>query len=83
MTSMPAGRFGIAERGLIREGKFADLTLFNPQTVGDTATFSDPQRPAAGIESVWVNGRLSYTAARGSQGRSGRFLPRSKTRWLQ
>jgi N-acyl-D-aspartate/D-glutamate deacylase len=83
MTGMPAGRFGIAERGLIREGYFADLTLFNPATILDTATFANPKRPAAGIAGVWVNGALSYTPHEGVQGRSGRFLQRGTTRWVQ
>ncbi len=83
MTAMPAGRFGIAERGLIREGYYADLTLFNPATIIDTATFSDPKRPAAGIEGVWVNGVLSYRPREGSHGRCGRFLPRGTTTWVQ
>ncbi len=83
MTGMPAGRFGIAERGLIREGYFADLTLFNPETIIDTATFAVPKRAAAGIEGVWVNGELSYTPRDGSQGRNGRFVARGKTKWVQ
>lgn len=83
MTEMPAGRFGIAERGLIREGHYADLTLFDPATVSDVATFSDPKQPATGIEGVWVNGVLSYTPRDGSQGRSGRFVPRGTTKWVQ
>jgi N-acyl-D-amino-acid deacylase len=83
MTGMPAGRFGIAERGLIREGYYADLTLFNPETIIDTATFAEPRRAAAGIEGVWVNGKLSYTPRDGSEGRHGRFVSRGKTKWVQ
>jgi N-acyl-D-amino-acid deacylase len=83
MTGMPAGRFGIAGRGLIREGHYADLTLFNPATIIDTATFADPKRQATGIEGVWVNGELSYTPRDGSRGRSGRFVPRGTTEWVQ
>src|SRR5208337_3869766 len=56
MTRMPAQRFGLAERGLIREGYCADLTLFDPGKIVDTATFSDPMRAAEGIAGVWVNG---------------------------
>jgi len=83
MTGMPAGRFGIENRGLIRESYSADLTLFDPATIIDAATFADPKRPAAGIEAVWINGELSYTPRGGSLGRSGRFLTRGKTRWVQ
>ena len=83
MTGMPARRFGLAERGLIREGYWADLVLFNPETVNDTATFSDPVRAAAGIEGVWVNGVLSYTDRGATGQRAGRFLRRGRTTWIQ
>lgn len=76
MTGLPAQRFGFAQRGIIREGYFADLVLFNPATILDTATFADPIQPAVGIVSVWVNGVLSYTADGPTTHRAGRFLPR-------
>lgn len=83
MTQMPAQRFNLADRGLIRRGHFADLVLFNPEKVIDTATFSDPVRAAQGIEGVWVNGVLSYTARGTTGNRGGRFLARGKTAWIQ
>jgi N-acyl-D-amino-acid deacylase len=83
MTGMPAQRFGLAKRGLIREGYYADLVLFDPDKIIDTSTFSDPVRPAEGIAGVWVNGVLSYTAQGTTGKRSGRFLPRGKTAWIQ
>jgi N-acyl-D-aspartate/D-glutamate deacylase len=83
MTGMPAQRFGLAERGLIREGYFADLVLFDPEKIIDTATYSDPVRQAQGIEAVWVNGVLSYSAQAATQNRGGRFLRRGKTTWIQ
>jgi N-acyl-D-amino-acid deacylase len=83
MTQMPAQRFGLTERGLIRKGYYADLVLFDPDNVIDTATFSDPVRPAHGINGVWVNGSLSYTAQGPASRRNGRFLPRGKTSWIQ
>ena len=83
MTGMPARRFGLVERGLIREGFAADLVLFDPETIVDTATFGDPIRPAKGINGVWVNGVLSYTTQGATEHRGGRFLPRGKTAWLQ
>ncbi|HVP47032.1 MAG TPA: D-aminoacylase, partial [Bryobacteraceae bacterium] len=83
MTGMPAQRFRLPERGLIREGFAADLVLFDPANVIDTATFADPVRPAKGILKVWVNGVLSYTAAGATAQRAGRFLPRGSTRWVQ
>ena len=83
MTGMPAQRFGLAQRGLIREGYCADLVLFDPETIIDTATFADPIRAAKGITSVWVNGVLSYTAEGATQNRAGQFLARAKTAWVQ
>ena len=83
MTAMPAQRFGLAERGWIRPGFHADLVLFDPATILDTATFADPMRPAQGIHSVWVNGTLSYTADGATGARAGQFLPRARTTWIQ
>jgi N-acyl-D-amino-acid deacylase len=83
MTGMPARRFGLAERGLIREGNWADLVLFDQETISDTATFSDPLRASVGIEGVWVNGALSYTAKGATEQRAGRFLRRGRTEWIQ
>ncbi|MFK0691071.1 amidohydrolase family protein [Mesorhizobium sp. IMUNJ 23033] len=56
MTGLPAREFGIQERGMLTVGNFADLTIFDPQTIIDTATFEEPRQPAAGIEHVFVNG---------------------------
>ena len=52
MTSLPAQRLGIMDRGLIRPGMIADLVAFNPETVSDTATYTDPHRYPDGI--IWV-----------------------------
>lgn len=83
MTGMPAQRFGLAGRGLIRNDYAADLVLFDPETILDTATFSHPICPAKGIAAVWVNGKLTYTAEGATGTRVGRFLPRGKTTWIQ
>ncbi|NVL29707.1 amidohydrolase family protein, partial [Pseudomonas syringae pv. actinidiae] len=77
MTGLSAARFALHERGLIREGYWADLVLFNPHTVRDVADFKDPQRAAEGIDGVWVNGQLSYADGKPQGQRQGRFLPRS------
>jgi N-acyl-D-amino-acid deacylase len=76
MTGLPAARFGISQRGLIRENFHADLVLFNPETILDTATFTDPVRPSQGIHSVWVNGTLTYTSTGATGERAGKFLKR-------
>jgi N-acyl-D-amino-acid deacylase len=83
MTTLPARRFGLAQRGAVAENYWADLVLFNPHTIEDSASFADPIRPARGIERVWVNGMLSYTAQGLTGNRAGRFLPRGATEWLQ
>jgi N-acyl-D-amino-acid deacylase len=83
MTSLSADRFGLGQRGRIRVGDWADLVLFDPDTVRDVATFSDPVRPAEGILAVWVNGVLSYESWEGENlvtgDRGGRFLRRGVT----
>jgi N-acyl-D-aspartate/D-glutamate deacylase len=76
MTGLTAQRFGLRNRGLIREGYAADLVLFNPETVQDAATFESPQQPSIGIEAVWVNGALSYARGAATGQRAGTFLRR-------
>lgn len=58
-TSLPAQRMGLRDRGIVRIGAFADITIFDPGTVHDVATFEDPHRPSIGIEYVIVNGVVS------------------------
>jgi len=77
MTGLSAARFGLHERGLIREGCYADLVLFDAARVRDAADFKNPQRAAEGIDAVWVNGHLSYAHGKATGERQGRFLPRS------
>ncbi|MHC8304079.1 N-acyl-D-amino-acid deacylase family protein [Pseudomonas sp. PB3P13] len=76
MTGLSAARFGLQERGEIREGYWADLVLFDAQTIRDVADFTDPQRAAEGIDGVWVNGALSYSDGQASGRSEGRFLAR-------
>ena len=58
MTSAVANRLGIQKRGLLREGYYADVVLFDPATIGDRATFADSHQLSVGIHHVWVNGVL-------------------------
>ncbi len=83
MTAMPAQRLGLERRGLLREGYFADLVLFDPQRILDRATFTDPVQRSEGVAGVWVNGVLSCTPEYPATGRSGRFLHRGRTEWIQ
>ena len=76
MTGVPARVFGLAGRGAIAVGAFADITLFDPETVIDTADFGDSIRPAAGIERVMVNGRTVWRDGAPSGERPGRLQRR-------
>jgi len=73
MTSLPASVFGLKGRGLVREGCWADLVLFDPARVRDRATYQEPRLPAEGIAQVFVNGRQAWPEA--GSGQWGRFLP--------
>ena len=77
MTGLTAARFGLADRGVVREGAFADLTLFDPATIIDAASFDDPLRPAQGIHSVIVNGAVVWREQRSTGARPGRVLTRA------
>ncbi|MBY9001561.1 MAG: amidohydrolase family protein [Candidatus Heimdallarchaeota archaeon] len=59
MTGFPAKKLGLEDRGLVKENYFADLVIFNPETVIDEATFDDPHRFSKGIEYVIVNGKIT------------------------
>jgi N-acyl-D-amino-acid deacylase len=76
MTGLPAQRFGLADRGFIREGLAADLVLFDPKRMADRATYDEPARPAVGIFGVWVNGVRTYTPTGQTHARGGRLLRR-------
>ncbi len=58
MTSLPAQKLGLRDRGLIREGMWADVVVFNPKTVMDKATYEDPHRYPEGLKYVLVNGEI-------------------------
>jgi N-acyl-D-amino-acid deacylase len=75
MTSLPAQRLGWKDRGVLREGAFADLVLFNPATVIDRSTFQKPFELPSGIEKVFVNGLLVWDAGKATGARPGRVLP--------
>jgi N-acyl-D-amino-acid deacylase len=78
MTGLSARRFGLAGRGVVAEGAYADLAVFDPKTVIDRASFTEPTLPAAGIAHVFVNGRPVWTEDKPSGERPGRALRRQQ-----
>lgn len=77
MTGRPARTFGLTDRGVIKTGAWADLVVFDPLTVVDTASFEEPQKSARGIECVLVNGQIAYQPDVGRQALAGQALVRA------
>jgi N-acyl-D-amino-acid deacylase len=78
MTGLPAARFALAGRGRIAPGACADITVFDPDTIADRASFADPTVPAAGIDHVFVNGRPVWQEGKSTGERPGRALRRQQ-----
>ncbi|MEQ9425272.1 MAG: D-aminoacylase [Cyclobacteriaceae bacterium] len=74
MTSLPAKRMGLDDRGLIKEGYVADITIFNPETVIDMATFEEPHQYPEGIDYVIINGKVVVDDAKFTESRPGLVL---------
>jgi N-acyl-D-amino-acid deacylase len=80
MTGHTASVFGMVDRGVIREGAFADLVLFDLATVHDASTYDAPTRPAEGILETWVNGQSAYVFGDGATAaRAGRLVTRNRS----
>jgi len=77
MTSLPAQKLGLHDRGLIREGMHADITVFDPTEVSDRATFAQPHQYPQGIEYVFVNGRVVVERGEHTGALPGRVLRRA------
>jgi N-acyl-D-amino-acid deacylase len=78
MTALPADVFGLTDRGLIGEGMFADLVLFNPADVIDMATYEVPTTASRGIVAVLVNGKIVWNVEGATEARPGKVLERGK-----
>ena len=74
MTGRPAARVGLRDRGVLREGAFADITVFDPARVRDRATFEEPNQYPVGIEYVVVNGQLEVDGGVRTPANAGRPL---------
>lgn len=78
MTGMTARNFRLAGRGLLRAGGCADVVVFDPARVADTATYQRPISPSVGIVGVWVNGELAHAEGGPVRARAGRMLRRGR-----
>ena len=77
MTSLPAGRLGLRDRGRVAEGCKADLVVLDPATVADRSTFREPRLPAEGIDEVLINGVRVVAGGQYRPAAAGRVLRRS------
>lgn len=77
MTGLSADQFRLVDRGVLRVGAFADVVVFDGETISDRSTFDQPTRPASGIDWVLVNGTIAWGPQGATGSRSGRVLRRS------
>jgi N-acyl-D-aspartate/D-glutamate deacylase len=78
MTSLPASNLGIAQRGLLKKGNFADVVVFDPQTIQDHATFDKPMQYTTGVSGVWVNGVAVIRDGEHTGAKPGRVVRRER-----
>lgn len=78
MTGFPAARLGLNNRGLLRPGFWADLVLFNPDTIIDTPTFLEPKQACEGILRVYVNGVLTAVNGKHTGAQAGKILRKGR-----
>jgi N-acyl-D-amino-acid deacylase len=76
MSGLPASEFGLTGRGLLASGNYADIVIFNAETVADRADFEHPTEPAAGISTVLVNGQAVWRNGAATGARPGQALKR-------
>jgi N-acyl-D-amino-acid deacylase len=74
MTSFPAQRLGLRDRGILKEGMKADIAVFDPDTVRDRATFEQPHQYAEGVFLVVINGEITFENSSMTSARPGRVL---------
>jgi N-acyl-D-amino-acid deacylase len=74
MSAAVAERLSIQDRGLLREGSYADVVVFNPDTVADHATFEQPHQLSTGIEYVFVNGTAVVREGKPTGSKPGRIV---------
>jgi len=74
LAALPCANLGLAQRGLLKEGYFADVVVFDPKTIADTATFEKPHQYAVGMKHVFVNGVQLLKDGEHTGNKSGRAL---------
>jgi N-acyl-D-amino-acid deacylase len=74
MTSVPAARFGIRRRGVLKRGNFADIAIWSESEFKGQSTYAKPHQFSLGRKCVMVNGKISYRDGRFTGERAGRFL---------
>ena len=75
VTGTPADRFGLTKRGYLKTGFFADVVVFNPETLIDTATYDDPIQYPIGISHVLVNGTIAVSESKCTGKLNGYSIP--------
>jgi len=78
MTSLPAKKHRLGQRGVLRPGWQADITIFDPATIADIATYAEPRQYPSGIAYVIVNGQFAVSQGKQTEARAGRMLRRQK-----
>ena len=76
MTSVPAARFGIRDRGVVKPGAYADLAVWREENFRENVTYMSPHAFASGVEAVLVNGAVAYRSGTFTEDRAGIFLER-------
>ncbi len=79
MTGLPAEILGLADRGTLRDGAAADITIIEPEKFSDQATYDNPAQPPAGVRCTMVNGQIVWQDGKHTGARSGEFLRHSRT----
>jgi len=74
LTSLPASNLGIKNRGSLTVGYFADIVLFDPETIADKSTFSKPHQLSVGVSDVWVNGKQALKDAKSTEVMAGKAV---------
>ena len=78
MTSLPAANLGIERRGMLKPGYFADVTVFDPATIQDHATFEKPRQLSTGVSEVFVNGTEVIHNGQHTGAKPGRVVKRAR-----